>query len=371
MIRRAVLTWPAAGDPARSIAGFPVLFRQLLSLQDAGISEIWLDGPTGGERLVPRDPRLTMTVRMGPPPPGVPVLQARAGLLWHPSVPRRLAQSDASADLERAPLAAGEFVVATDTDERVREATRRLYRSLIKPTDGFIARNFDRHISIAVSRLLVDTGITPNQMTIAGTIIGIAAFVVVFIGGAAALVPGAILLMTQSVLDGCDGELSRLKYLRSRKGEWLDQVGDDIVNLGYFVAVGSALARAGSAIAAPVTWIGAVLHVVYQIALYTALVTRGGGSGNVNAVRWWGQEEGGAASRWPRLSQLVVDLGRRDFFVFLYLPCALLGWNELPLVWSGVIFAFSGVTTGLQWLVGGGPAPAVAPAAPTALTDRA
>ena len=50
--------------------------------------------------------------------------------------------------------------------------------------------------------------------------------------------------------------------------------------------------------------------------------------------------------------------GRRDFFTFLYLPAALLGVTEVALAWCAVIFGVSGLTTGLQWLLKGGPAPA-------------
>jgi phosphatidylglycerophosphate synthase len=363
MIRQAVLTWPSAGDPAARIAGLTVLQRQLLSLQDAGIERVWL--LRGKPLELPPDPRLRLQVeaRPVPPVPDRPILRARAGLIWHPALPRRLARAAESVDLEQVPLEPDEFVVATDSPTARREAARRLYRSLIKPTDGVIARNVDRHLSIAITRLLVNTPVTPNQVSVGATLVGFLAMAVVFLGGSRALVSGATLLMLQSVLDGCDGELSRLKYLRSRLGEWLDQVGDDLVNLGYFVAVGLALREAGSLLAAPITWAGVVAHLIYQAALYTALLTRGGGSGSVTSIRWWGQpspEAKGRESR-SRLVRLMEDAGRRDFFVFLYLPCALLGIDLLALAWSAVVFVVSGVTTAAQWLVAGGPEPAGAP----------
>jgi hypothetical protein len=177
-------------------------------------------------------------------------------------------------------------------------------------------------------------------------------------------VPGALLVQVQSILDGCDGELSRLTYVRSRLGEWLDQVIDDLVNLGFFLATGLALVRSGSEAARWVTVIGGSLHVVYQVALYGGLLTRGGGSGSVTSIRWWGQRDP-RAPRPPRqpgvlgaVRQFVYDAGYRDFFTFLYLPAALLGVPLLALGWAGIIFAISGLTTGLQWLVGGGPSPA-------------
>jgi phosphatidylglycerophosphate synthase len=47
------------------------------------------------------------------------------------------------------------------------------------------------------------------------------------------------LFQAQSVLDGCDGEMSRVSHRGSRTGEWLDTVGDDLTNYGFFA--GSAL----------------------------------------------------------------------------------------------------------------------------------
>ena len=133
-------------------------------------------------------------------------------------------------------------------------------------------------------------GMTPNQMTLVAIAFGLAAIGVVWYCGAAGLIAGAVLLQIQSILDGCDGEISRLKYLRSRLGEWLDQVFDDVVNLGYFAVVGYTLYAAGSSIAGWLTVLGAGAHLVYQAALYTALLTRGGGSGSVTSIRWWGQK---------------------------------------------------------------------------------
>lgn len=49
---------------------------------------------------------------------------------------------------------------------------------------------------------------------------------------------------------------------------------------------------------------------------------------------------------------------RRDFFTFLYLPASIFGFVEVALAWCAFIFAGSGLATGLQWLVGGGPEPA-------------
>jgi phosphatidylglycerophosphate synthase len=236
-----------------------------------------------------------------------------------------------------------------------------LLKTLFKPTDGIISRAFNRHVSLRVSRTLLETSITPNQMTLVAAVFGLAGIWIVLAQGMAGLIPGAILIQIQSILDGCDGELSRLKFLRSKVGEWLDQVFDDLVNLGYFVAVGWTLYQAGSALAGWATLVGGVGHVVYQVSLYTGLLTRGGGSGSVASIVWWGQRAanspGTPASTDPigRIKELIEMAGQRDFFTILYLPAAVLGISIVALCWCAFVFAGTGAMTGVQWLVAGGP----------------
>ena len=54
---------------------------------------------------------------------------------------------------------------------------------------------------------------------------------------------GALLFLLHSIVDGCDGELARLRFQESRFGGILDFWGDNIVHVGIFacIAVGWAL----------------------------------------------------------------------------------------------------------------------------------
>jgi phosphatidylglycerophosphate synthase len=107
-----------------------------------------------------------------------------------------------------------------------------------KSQDGFMARHFDRHISLAVSRLLLETSITPNMMTVFSTVLGLigASF---FLGYSRAwYVPGALLVWLHSVLDGCDGELARVRFQESAFGSDLDFWGDNVVHLALFTCLG-------------------------------------------------------------------------------------------------------------------------------------
>ena len=122
-------------------------------------------------------------------------------------------------------------------------AERRLLRSLIKDTDGFMARHVDRRISLQISRRLADSAVTPTQITMISIVIGLC-------GAAFFLSPlwywqtvGALLVLLHSIVDGCDGELARLKFQESRYGGMLDFWGDNVVHVALFgcMAVGWAL----------------------------------------------------------------------------------------------------------------------------------
>jgi phosphatidylglycerophosphate synthase len=367
MIRQARLTGPPVGDPYARVAGMTILLRQILSLQEAGIEQVELEGIPPDQ--LPRDPRIRVRLVSLPPSTSPQsaegVLRGRLGLVWHRLLPRRLVQTGYAGDLEAAPLVGDEFVIAATDPPSRRAAEDRLFQSLLKATDGLISRTLNRPISLRLTRALIDTSLTPNQMTLIAGLFGAASIAIALWGGAEWLVSGAVLLQVQSILDGCDGEISRLKYIRSRLGEWLDQVIDDFVNVGFFAAAGWALHRAGSSVALPVTIAGTAMHIIYQIALYVALLTRGGGSGSVTSIHWPGQMDPRLAKSNQRphsglraFKETLEMAGRRDFFTFLYLPTALLGVTEIALFWCAIIFITSGAVTSLMWLLKGGPTPA-------------
>ena len=89
--------------------------------------------------------------------------------------------------------------------------------------DGPIARWLNRRLSRPLSALLAQAGVGPNGATLmafASVLAGAAAF------AAGAPVLGGILCQLGSVLDGCDGELARLRLEAQPRGAFLDTVLD-------------------------------------------------------------------------------------------------------------------------------------------------
>jgi len=113
-----------------------------------------------------------------------------------------------------------------------------LFRSLIKDTEGFMSRFLERRISLAISRQLVNTSITPNQITLISILIGLTGAYLIGLREGLLQILGSILFLVHSIVDGCDGEIARLKFMESKIGGILDFWGDNIVHAAVFAAIG-------------------------------------------------------------------------------------------------------------------------------------
>jgi phosphatidylglycerophosphate synthase len=122
------------------------------------------------------------------------------------------------------------------------EADRKLDTWLMKPTDGLFARN-NRRVSIPISRQLIKLPLTPNMVTM--LVLGVSFSSGVFFarGGYWNTLLGALLSVGASILDGCDGEVARLKLQSTRFGCWLETVCDYLYYLFVFGGMSIGLTR--------------------------------------------------------------------------------------------------------------------------------
>jgi len=95
-----------------------------------------------------------------------------------------------------------------------------------KSNDGPVARYLNRPVSVLVSRHLTKLDIKPNQISLFSFLCSLVAAGLFVMGGYFALLIGGVLAQFASIIDGCDGEVARLKYLSSDFGGWLDAVLD-------------------------------------------------------------------------------------------------------------------------------------------------
>jgi 1L-myo-inositol 1-phosphate cytidylyltransferase / CDP-L-myo-inositol myo-inositolphosphotransferase len=229
-------------------------------------------------------------------------------------------------------------------------ATRRaaedaIFAELLRGDLGLVARHLNKPVSFRITRyLLCKLPVTPNQVTLGAAVVGLAGCLLIATGRPGFIVLGLLLAHLQSVLDGCDGELARVRYQMTDIGEWLDTIVDDGMNLALMLSLGIGVGRAlGSPVplAFGVAAFGMLL--TYNVVAYRELVRQGEG-GEVLKVRWWftrGRDlkdvyAGGGGNGARR----VMAIGRRDFFVLAWVLLAALGQLWVVIVYA-LIVAFA------------------------------
>jgi phosphatidylglycerophosphate synthase len=311
-------------DPRRCVAGLPLALRLALDAQQAGASKIVVSTDAAAIRQALIDARLRTAIADSVPG-DTRVIRVPANYVVHRALFKSILERDAADGAsphelnlaeERVSLEAHYAFdpIAVTDDASAKRAEQALFRALRKPQDGWTSRYLNRFISLFISRWLVKTPLRPNQVSIGILGVGLAGAWFASRGGYGNLLLGAFLFQAQSVLDGCDGEMSRVSHRGSHAGEWLDTVGDDLTNYGFFAGAALGLYRmshnglylVAGAITVVSGLIGSGLEYRYLIKI---------GSGDLLKYPLsQGQGTGRLA--------LIQPLFKRDTFVFLTLCAA-------------------------------------------------
>src|SRR5205085_9519728 len=133
--------------------------------------------------------------------------------------------------------------------EQIDDIEKQFLRGSGKSQDGFVSRHLNRPISRAITRLLLRLPATPNGWTWLIFPIPVVAAFVLAQGNYWSFVWGLILFQVFSVLDGCDGEIARAKFMESERGRRLedlfDVVSDILLVLGLAIGLRQAHPRFG------------------------------------------------------------------------------------------------------------------------------
>jgi CDP-L-myo-inositol myo-inositolphosphotransferase len=184
--------------------------------------------------------------------------EALFGVLEHVEPREPLSLSDAMNELAAAGRVdavdvTGEEWIDVDTPEAFDEARRRLLHSLPKERgDGYVSAWLNRPISKSISARLAMTDISPNQLTVISFAICVLGAGLLSAGQFVAGLFGGLLVQVASVVDGCDGEIARLKDRGSARGAWLDTILDRVADMAIALGVTYAFAMSHPA---HVVWI--------------------------------------------------------------------------------------------------------------------
>jgi phosphatidylglycerophosphate synthase len=275
-----------AGLLVRRVAGLPLLTRILLTAQRAGIQQfaIVASGPLrpalragleGEDRLRGRvrwvepmeDPRIEASAILVLPP--TVVLTAEALREWLArlvdgervtasddaevgplTVPAALLTSCVQAALQ-GPSDLKKLLEKLDEDGRllrlpwegsgrqpvrfpgeIPAVERALLEALRSPDDGpIVDRHVNRTVSTILTRVLLDSRVTPNQVTGMSLLAGLVGAWLLGGEGVVRSLLGLTLIQLSIILDHVDGEIARLKFQYSRLGKWLDNFSDHAVDL--------------------------------------------------------------------------------------------------------------------------------------------
>ena len=188
-------------------------------------------------REIPAETGYTIDVAAGPEWPASGVIRMTAG----DAIDRELVEDEVAERRTRAlPLPSGVEVsngrgmlaVRIADPAQLVEAEETIRRASYKDTDAKIAR-FNRRISLPISVKLIPTPLTANQLSIILVAIGFYSAWLFSLGHYWTGVLAAFLSLAASVLDGCDGEIARLKYQESALGCWIETFGD----YSYYLAI--------------------------------------------------------------------------------------------------------------------------------------
>jgi uncharacterized protein (TIRG00374 family) len=202
-------------------------------------------------------------------------------------------------------------------------AEQKLNGWLVKPTDGIFAKA-NRRISIPISRQLIPYPITPNMVSLFTLAVSLAAGIFLALGGYWNMLTGAVLGWWSSVLDGCDGEVARLKLQESAFGCWLETMCDNLYYLFIFAGLTIGLVRS-SGNRSYLVWGGFLVFGAIASFLTTGLQRHQLASERPEQyLKVWHEEADSRSSNpFLYLGRHTEFIIRRCFLPYLFLFCAL------------------------------------------------
>jgi len=221
---------------------------------------------------------------------------------------------------------------------------KQLLRHSGKSQDGIVSKFLNRPISRVITRLLLKLPITPNACTILTFALAPVAFVFLVRGDYPGFLAGTALFQLINILDGCDGEIARAKYLDSERGRRLDAFCDFLANLFFVLCLGIGLFRQPS--------VSANIRFVYLLESLITFFIMAGALGRYLApllardtkpVVSRRQEDFNLAEHFfgRALTAFIHQITQRDVIYFVFLLLAIAGRASWIL---HISFAFSVIT---------------------------
>ncbi len=195
--------------------------------------------------------------------------------------------------------------------KELRITERELLASMENPKDGLVDRHLNRKLSRPLTRMFLRTSLTPNHVTIISCAIGLCGAACFFQPSYLGCIFGSLLLQLSCIVDCCDGEIARMKFLESPFGAWLDMVLDTVVHIATFGGLAFAVWSQGDG--PPAIVLGGALIAGTLLAFAFVVISERMKPAEAVTKTW----------QYQFLQQLVAGLASRDYSLAI-LVCAVL-----------------------------------------------
>jgi len=187
-----------------------------------------------------------------------------------------------------------------------------------------IDRYIIRKISWFITRLLVKTPVTPNQVTIISLILGIASAAFFSHGAHTYTIIAGLFYFISTVFDQCDGEVARYKQMTSDFGKTFDIIVDSIVNATITIGITIAIYKTN----------GSGLSIIAGLLAMTGIVI------SLLLTTYFSHENNNNTGT----KEMLDRLNNKDFFYIIMLASVI--FNQM--IWFLLIMA---IGTNIYWIV--------------------
>ncbi|MFN2507458.1 MAG: CDP-alcohol phosphatidyltransferase family protein [Chthoniobacterales bacterium] len=253
------------------------------------------------------------------------------------------------------------------TRSDIPKCEREFLRDNGKSQDGLASRYVNRPLSRLISRWLLKLPLQPSTWSVLIFALPICATFFLCRGTYSGFVIGCAIFQLYSILDGCDGEIARAKFLQTEFGRRLDSICDLAGNMLLSVGLGTGLARQAEGPG----WFYLMEGVAAAVLTITSegilFLRRSRGESTPRSARWGDAlyqrhheflERSGFLCIGENLAWWLVQLTKRDMAMLAFLLLALVGWPQWNLHLLLTVGAISSALAGKAFLRQ--PAPAVA-----------
>ncbi|MEM9917009.1 MAG: lysylphosphatidylglycerol synthase domain-containing protein [Bacteroidota bacterium] len=227
-----------------------------------------------------------------------------------------------------------------DNPSMRKEAERRLLKSLIKPTDGWVSKKINRHVSTRVSLFLSRFNVTPNMVTTFVFFFTLYGAYLAASGEYLKIALGGLIFQIASILDGCDGELARLKMLGSRFGAWYDTLTDNARYILFFGSLGYGAYQAGGPdfyFYASIIFLFLGFYVATRMAIFTW--NNGGALTNLVVTKTVDDKAAKSSNWWDKIVKSLRGIDKQDVSAFIAFILCVVGLSKV-MFWLVFIGSF-------------------------------